>query len=438
MPFNGTAGAWTPPAASPAAPGLLFHPSRMDRLKITLTLMCLGLAACAPGPKQPATGPNGSSFDERFERKSVSASWTPSDITVTCGAASCPPQVGVVIFAKPKLDARGVIENFNLERCTGTLVAPDRVLTSAHCLVDGAEVHFILPSGPVRVSGVVYQAYSGKDAHAADVALLSLERPLASPPPLTVASGARPTYAGLTAYVSNRNGKNAFRIDRLDCNVRRDPNFLYDIVENPDLIVGFECVGQLGNSGSAMLGPNGQVEAVLQSINLTIKTVMAANVRCLPLTTSKPAVCVATDANTSTERAKRQSLSGWTATGKVNEADDQTFPYRFTRLRLRLNGPAETYELIRSPKCLKIGASEPTEIKYPSDLITVTTDASGNVTTNVADRRVTVARVTAKQGDRYRVEATWSEAFGPLEHEDKHPRVYLGKSFSIDLPRCAR
>lgn len=416
----------------------------MKSLKLLVITQIVTLIACAPGPKQPATGPYRTDFNERFERRVVSTSWSPVNVTVTCGTTACPPQVGVVIFATPQRDGRGQTTGFDLKRCTGSLIAADRVLTNAHCLTEGADAYFILPSGPSRIADVVFKTGGRDDSNGnpiavADVALLRLDRPVQAVPPLKVATGVGPSYASLSAFVSNRNGENGFRIDRFECSFHRAPGFPFEVRENPDIMTGFDCVGQHGNSGSPLLGADGAVEAVLQSIGTN--TIVAANVRCLPLTAVGPSACIQTQAMTK-PRQEARSLDGWNKTAKLGDGDETRFPYRFKRQRLKMMGKPEAYEVVRIPSCLRTDVTLPnealTEVKFPTEMITVTRDQNDNVVTNVTERRITVARVLAKQGDRYAVEADWAQPFGPLEHEEQHPRVNFGKTFSIDLPRCAR
>lgn len=83
------------------------------------------LRAAAPGPAseeaRPAPAPRGVSISHA----ATDAGGAPPSLDLMCGEpGGCPPGVGMLVFdAEPRP-----------ERCTATLVAPDRVLTASHCV----------------------------------------------------------------------------------------------------------------------------------------------------------------------------------------------------------------------------------------------------------------------------------------------------------------
>ena len=99
--------------------------------------------------------------------------------------------------------------------CTGTLIAPDTVLTAAHCAGDGTGTLWFMPGGlgpraraavPAR-SVAVHPAYAGRtglDRFAVDLAVLTLSAPLpaevATPLPLLARNGGSPPHLALIGF----------------------------------------------------------------------------------------------------------------------------------------------------------------------------------------------------------------------------------------------
>ncbi|MGZ3721794.1 MAG: trypsin-like serine protease, partial [Bdellovibrionales bacterium] len=55
------------------------------------------------------------------------AVWSPDSVNVRCPSKDCPEGIGAVVFAQ----ATG--GGFRLQRCTATLITPEKILTNSHC-----------------------------------------------------------------------------------------------------------------------------------------------------------------------------------------------------------------------------------------------------------------------------------------------------------------
>ena len=96
----------------------------------------------------------------------------------------------------------------NTGLCTGTLIAPDVVLTAAHCLEDTvAAVAVFFPDGVTDVTydaiqKIVHESYSGAVLAYADIGLLVLEVPVTGVAPLPIAavSPARKTTGTIVGF----------------------------------------------------------------------------------------------------------------------------------------------------------------------------------------------------------------------------------------------
>ena len=430
----------------------------MRKLRLILNALSLVavLTACA-ADKKISAGAGIQSRAQGPQIEYVDGGWTPARLKLECRGPHCRPAVGLLVGSR-----RMSATQIELRRCTATLIAPDRVLTSAHCVIDGIETHFVLTSGMHKIAKVEWQtAVAPADPdQAPDLAVLKLQVPIDDVTPLRPAVGDKPNYRSLTALVVNATAdRDTFRVDPLTCAVRRHERvYPFDVRENPDLIYGFDCTVVQGNSGGPMVAEGDEVQAVVQATVDPAQVAalipgparasnkhwiaIATNARCFPLDgQTQPAACVRVTIPEINLRAGHILTKSWDNILKVGDLERASFPTEMKTVHLRLRDKIDGLEAIETtedPVCIRANVNELTEVKFSSQLVVRDQDEWARPKNVVKDRRVTVGRVVARDRDVYRIEITWPPPYGPLESPDQHPSVRRGSPFNIELPRCPR
>lgn len=163
--------------------------------------------------------------------------------------------------------------------CSATLVAPDLVLTAAHCLYDennrrisDAALRFAagLRNGQAEATRRVTRAYVPSDYRATqgpppmdmiarDIALLELEQPIVSGAVVPIRTGAQGRVRDVVTVVSYGRDRESYASIQEDC----------EIVGRADAITALSCSVVQGSSGSPILRetPSGfEVVAVVSAM----------------------------------------------------------------------------------------------------------------------------------------------------------------------------
>lgn len=260
----------------------------MKLANLALTLIIpLALAACAPGSRQQQQA----SSTNTFSYKDAKAAQFASDkFTLSCASTSCPANVGAVLVKKGS----------EITTCTFSLVGEDVVLTNRHCIPDEiAQDGSLCPNISLifNQNGVkqvvecanvisVPAEYQAGQTHQLDYAFLRLKTKMVIPFLALDNSGIQDQET-LTAFTVTPNFTNKEKpsatIESKTCTADMNTVMLSTFQSAQSPVALFKgCLIQHGNSGSPLLGANGQIKAVGQAAylpprNYSIKKAIAAD-----------------------------------------------------------------------------------------------------------------------------------------------------------------
>ncbi len=398
----------------------------------------------------------------------ASGAWSVESVRLDCGEKQCPEAVGMLVFVGPQQE-NGLIP---IRRCTAFLVAPNRIASVGHC--DRSRTftgYFITSSSGGRhvrkVMGVAFKKFSAGhgefESGRPDIGLYDLESPILNIRPFEFAEASTSTdFSKLIGYVVNRSSDADnfahYTIETIECRVRKHRAlFPFDLSENPDVITGFGCTSRQGNSGAPLFAPGSwRVQAILQGSGdrkafaeqvrrkhgrslfryEDHQTVTATNARCFhPV---NPAQCVANESTVAPQRfARFQQIAAENLRERQLEKGG-TEGVRYKAFVYQMKNSDEghlRFEVFHLPIC-RTASKTLDSVEFVSEWIELAFDEWAELTVRELGQKTSTARVQSRHGDRLSLQADWSNGFGPLIHEQDHPRRRFGRKFAIDLPAC--
>ncbi len=213
---------------------------------------------------------------------------TLKNVSLTCGASSCPPGLGMVVFPEWRVAEKILAVTV----CAANLIEPNRILTADHCLGPNLKDARFVPMGGSESSmyglrRALFQE-SGPSTpirFGPDLAVYELSENVPDATPLGLAALNDEEPKQLMAFLLNRVGHKGlnFQFDTKLCEVPQD--FPFPLRIHPQAYKLLNCQAENGNSGSALFNPGDlqHIEAIMIE-KFKNSDSAVANVRCLHLT----------------------------------------------------------------------------------------------------------------------------------------------------------
>ena len=232
-----------------------------------LFIIILAFAACAP------RGPVDSTATAHALPRA--ADWSPRAVRLECPSGDCPGGIGLFVWVGEN-DAH----EQTITRCSATLIAPDQVLTNAHCANSASNEGYFFARdehGQTQVRRLGARQFSIQQesfkVDERDLAAWTLDSPMTEVTPRQVARSLPAHLDTLVAYVVNLDAgaewETQFRIDRRECRTQARVALLDAGVEDrSSRLALFGCNLKPGNSGSALFVPGdlNHIQVVFNSI----------------------------------------------------------------------------------------------------------------------------------------------------------------------------
>lgn len=396
--------------------------------------------------------------------------WDPNQVKLTCAGGKCAEGAGLLFFAESLGGG-----SFKLHRCSAFLESSNKVVTTGHCDYSATSVGYFItrtdiPNPAVRkIEKSLYSLYTpapndpNREIETLNpaVAIFQLEKPIEKVTPMPLARGEPVEYSKLIGFVVDQKvgeDANAFELKRIECTVRTHAkSFPFAMWEAPELVRGFDCPTQQGNSGAAMVAQDGgPVEAIYQGFNPPVEgtklayethwEMTATNARCLEFPTVPDKRCTKV---TSEEINRRwnEYISGvvkksWSA--EVENADQYPVKFRAYSALLVSAEPAphRQFDIYYYPVCLKrsqqLGAGIPLPIRRVELRYDEWADARV-LTIPLHEPEARIAR-SWPEAFKYELEVQWPqmdrEYVRPADGEFKTLPEQLGPKFTIELQEC--